>query len=423
MQKTILSAAFIVLYFPGIAFSQTDNAVYFKGAIKENRSRLQRNIIENIITGSLSLPLNNDTEEKWTDSLWALELTRYKSPWVEARIYYAFDSIENRSLAFQRDLLELAYTNYPHNFSKKVEWLSGNTADSKIHAMCAEYLFANGKYMPNGSLAKRKSIRPRNDKDEAIERQLLYHTANITNHGYRIPMTAIVSPAFLKDNIVLYSIQRKNRNYPGIVIIRDSAGNFIKDENGELFSVPQLARSISNLPGYLTNGNSPQGIYRMFGFAVSKSNFIGPSANIQLTLPFETSLRHFFGDSTITDTAWSEKWYEKLLPAALKNYQPLYESFYAGKAGRTEIIAHGTTVDPEYYKGEPYYPHTPTMGCLATVELWSASDGKRIESNQQKLVNALLKAGGAKGYCVVIEIDDTQMPVSLKEILPLFTRL
>jgi hypothetical protein len=34
------------------------------------------------------------------------------------------------------------------------------------------------------------------------------------------------------------------------------------------------------------------------------------------------------------------------------------------------------------------------------------------------LVTALQKAGGANGYCLVIEIDDEQKPVSLNDILP-----
>ena len=84
-------------------------------------------------------------------------------------------------------------------------------------------------------------------------------------------------------------------------------------------------------------------------------------------------------------------------------------------AGRTEIIAHGTTIDPNYYAGKPYYPLTPTEGCLCTKEIWN---GKRIESDQEKLVNGLLQAGGANGYCVVIEIDDKNEPVMLKDLMP-----
>jgi hypothetical protein len=41
-----------------------------------------------------------------------------------------------------------------------------------------------------------------------------------------------------------------------------------------------------------------------------------------------------------------------------------------------------------------------------------------MESDQQKLVNALKAAGGPNGYCIVIEIDDQQKPVSLSDILP-----
>jgi hypothetical protein len=162
------------------------------------------------------------------------------------------------------------------------------------------------------------------------------------------------------------------------------------------------------MPGYITNGNTPQGIFKLIGFDISKSSFIGPTTNMQLLLPFEKS-------STVPDSVAMQfgNVYTSLLPKLWQQYFPVYEAFYAGSAGRTEIIAHGTTVDPEYYKGKT---HTPTQGCCAKV--WSAADGKRTESNQQRLVDAVKKAGGANGYCIVIEIDDQQKPVSIKDILP-----
>jgi hypothetical protein len=135
-------------------------------------------------------------------------------------------------------------------------------------------------------------------------------------------------------------------------------------------------------------------------------------------MPFETTPQHFLKDSAITDTVWTIQLYEKLLPQALKEYHPLFGTYYASAIGRTEIIAHGTTVDPNYYKGQTYWPHTPTQGCLCTKEIWSDIDGKRIVSDQQKLVDAVKKAGGADGYVIVIEIDDQQKPVTVNEILP-----
>ncbi|HSQ44435.1 MAG TPA: hypothetical protein VLM16_05535, partial [Ginsengibacter sp.] len=137
-----------------------------------------------------------------------------------------------------------------------------------------------------------------------------------------------------------------------------------------------------------------------------------------LSMPIEENIKAFMRDSSITDTTWNIDYYKKLIPADLQNYLPLFYSYYAGLAGRTEIIAHGTTIDPAIYLKQPYYPLTPTSGCLCTKEIWN---GKRLESDQQKLVNALLKADGANGYCVVIELDDAQSAVTLKDILPYIT--
>ena len=420
MQKSY----FAFLFFFGACFTsscQSQTPVFFKGAVKEKKTVLKKNIVQNTITKNLSTLLSADTEDYWIDAFEGMELLRYKSPWTDAKIYGAFDSLEQRSENFQRALLELAYSNYPSVFKKQVTKLMNSTSNTKVFAMCAEYLMLSGNY-PFGeiNLPYKKQSLVKTRKDEAIFEQLLSRLQQGSSTDHRVVIKKITSPDFLKNHIVLYSFQRKNRNYPGIVLIRDSAGNFVHDDYGNYFSVPQLARSVSNLPGYLTNGNTPQGIFRMYGFDTSKASFIGPTTNIQLTMPFEASIQHFLDDSTILDTTWTINYYKELLPDNLKTYLPLYESFYAGEAGRTEIIAHGTTVDPEYYNGQTYYPQTPTLGCLCTKEIWSEEDGRRLESDQEKLVAALTKAGGADGYCVVIEIDDQQKPVNLYEVVSMF---
>jgi hypothetical protein len=293
--------------------------------------------------------------------------------------------------------------------------------------MCAEYLLQNNpdNYRDEKTKIFLKNLLTKKIKDapeDAILKSLSLRLENkILQTAYKI-LPMIFSKDFLNGNVVMYSIQRKDRNYPGIVVIRNKEGKFIRDSAGNIFNIPQLARSITNLPGYLTNGNTPQGIFRMYGFGISSSSFIGPTTNIQLTMPAETSLQFFMKDSTITDTAWTEDWYKKLLPASLKNYVSLFGSFYAGKAGRTEIISHGTTIDPEYYKGQTYYPLTPTQGCLCTKELWSGFSGNRVFSDQQRLVNAIQSAGGPDGYCVVIELDDKKQPVNINEILSVILR-
>ncbi len=293
------------------------------------------------------------------------------------------------------------------------------TNDPKLFAMCGEYLLKSIKSPAEKnqllSLVKKKAT-------EGLEGphldQLRY---SITSSGKTASTPAIntlLTKKYLKGNVLLISFQRKNRNYPGLALVRDTSGNFVKGDVGNFFAVPQLARSIYNLPGYITNGNTPEGIFRMDGFDVSRIGMIGPTTNVQLTMPHEYHAHHFYRDSSLTDSIGNLQLYKKLLPLNFANYFPMHQSFYAGKAGRTEIIAHGTTVDPAYYTGLPYFPFTPTMGCLCTTEIWSTKDGSRIKSDQQLLTDAITIAGGPYGYAIVININDKKAPVILEDILP-----
>ncbi len=400
------------------SFAQYDVPLYTSYTTEAARTKMNERLIKNSITKNLLLPLSDSTEENWQDAFDAMEVMDYHSPFVESKVHAAFDSIGIRSISFQRALLELAYTNYPGRFRIQTNVLMEETSDPKIFAICAEYLLQHHQ----NEMEKRIISKKITEKftDTAFKNPVLFMLSTrlkteINTQPVHEVLKEILNKNFLSHQIVMYSFQRKNRDYPGMVLIRNADGNFVRDSSGKIFHIPQLARSISNLPGYLRNGNTPQGIFKMFGFGVSMSNFIGPTANVQMGMPVELSIQKFMDDSTIIDSTWTMDKYQKLIPQKLRNYLPLYHSYYAGMAGRSEIIAHGTTIEPDYYAGKPYYPLTPTQGCLCTKEIWN---GKRLESDQQKLVNALLKAGGAKGYCVVIEIDDKREPVTIKDLSP-----
>jgi hypothetical protein len=320
--------------------------------------------------------------------------------------------------------MEMLYSTQQLQYSKQVMHLLANTDNAKIFAICAEYLLladTSKKIIADiKNTATKRPILFTGDKDMIVMLELFRHLDNLSKKtGYpgKSQLKALFNKNYLGGNVVVYSIQRKNRNYPGIVIVKDTEGNFIRGTDGKIFALTQLARSLSNFPPYISNGNTPQGIYRLYGFGHSRSSFIGPTENLQLSMPYETSLMHFLKDSSITDTTWSKNWYGRLLPAAFKNYEPFYETLNASEAGRSEIIAHGTAVDPAFYKGQVYYPYTPTAGCLSTKEIWDAT-GKCIFSDQQKLADAVKKAGGANGYLIVLELDDAQKIVSPEEILP-----
>lgn len=421
--KKILLLLIISFYCIG-ALAQTVTEVFSKFTTNQNRKKFYNDVVNHSITQNLSLPLNDETEENWQDAFSAIELLNYLPTSMQPALKTAVDSMERRSVYFQQSLLEMLYANQYLKFRQPVASLMASTSNAKIFAMCAEYLLLsdNSKKIIADikTIATKKPILFTGDNNMTIMLELFRHMDNLSkknNFPNNTQIKTLFSKNYLHGKVIVYSIQRKNRNYPGIVIIKDTTGNFVKYDNGEIFSVPQLARSLSNFPAYLSNGNTPQGIFRMYGFGSSKNQFIGPTDNLQLSMPYETSLMHFLKDSSITDTTWSKKWYSRLLPLSLKNYEPFYETLYASETGRTEIIAHGTAVDPSFYKGQVYYPYTPTAGCLCTKEIWDAA-GKRIFSDEQKLADAVKKAGGANGYLIVLELDDSQKKLTVEEILP-----
>ncbi len=421
MFKKIIFLCLLFLFNVSTFLLYAQDNLFTSYTTSTGKERLYQNLLNKSINKNLALPISDTTEEKWQEAFWALELLDYKSSWVDQRIQNAFDSIDLCGDDFKRALIEIAYTNYPSVFVNDVHALFIKTDDPKIFVMCAEYLL---KHSANSKTYKTIEDQLKNKPFVFLANNPLIEMLHQRIWEFRHPLptlkankffTDLLNKNFLPNETILYSFQRKDRDFAGVAIVRNKEGKFVRDSTNTIFNVSQLARSLSNLPGYITNGNTPQGIFRMKGFDVSLNHFIGPTPNIQLSMPVEASLQHFLKDSCIVDSTWNIDYYSGLLPQNLKSYLPLYHTYYAGLAGRSEIIAHGTTVDPEYYKGKNYYPHTPSLGCLCAMEIW---DGKRVESNQQKLVFALLQAGGADGYCVVIEIDDKQQPVTIEEILP-----
>ena len=415
--------SFLLILLLGLLSSPGFSQLFFKSTLKVNREKMYRNLVQNGINKNLSVPLSDSAEETWQGAFWALELLQLKSLWINGRIDLAAEQMHGRSESFQRAALELLYSNYPGKYYQPVKLLLMQTGNAKIFAMCAAYILNSDNAVADANFLSVKTkqqlaLQPENP----ILQQLLYQVEHFNKPIAVANIDGFLKNNYLPGNILVFSFQRKNRNYPGIVMVRNAEGNFIKDSTGLYFSVPQLARSISNLPGYLSNGNTPEGIFRMKGYDVSSNGFIGPTVNVQLTMPFEKSPAHFYADSTITDTSWNINYYRNLLPKDVKDYYPIYQSYYAGKAGRTEIIIHGTTINPAYYNTQPYYPLTPTMGCLTSKEIWNEQTGQRTESDQQKLINALITAGGSQGYAIVINLDDEQRPVALYDIIPLLEK-
>lgn len=412
----------LLFVFISLIFIQCSSEIYKKddfysqATLKTEREKFYSTAINETINQSLSLPLTDSTESKYTSAFWAMELLQFRNEITDKAISNSLTDFQNRSIAFQRALMEVIYTLYQSEFVDEIKSLMPKINNSKIFAMCIHYL----KEAENLEHLKRytemfesKFMRP---EEDPIIKMLNYDlNTEFRNKLNTPPLIDLLKKNFSSDKIVIYSFQRLNRDYPGLVVIKKPDGKFLRDKSGEIFSVPQLARAITDLPGYITNGNTPEGILSIQGTDVSKNTFIGPSPNLQLVIPFEVTPEIYFHKS-IDDSVWSFDLYKNLLPESWQDYLPIYESYYAGKAGRNEIIAHGTTIAPQFYNDKSYYPFTPSLGCLTTKEIWSEETGRLVESDQLKFMNALLQFSELKGYLIVVNIDNKHSAVELREI-------
>ncbi|MDN3920315.1 hypothetical protein [Roseateles violae] len=212
---------------------------------------------------------------------------------------------------------------------------------------------------------------------------------------------------------VVFSLQRPGRRAMGLALLRGADGRFVRDADGQLLQIPQLALARSGLPGTITAGNTPRGLFTVRGAGTAGNRWIGPTPYLHSMLPIESSLAEFRHEAE-QGQRWSEAAYDALLPASWR--VPLREAWLAGLAGRDDILMHGTTINPAYYRGEPYFPGTPSAGCLVAAEQWSETDGRLLASDQLRLVQAFSADGHDRGFLIVAELPGVGA-VSLDEQL------
>jgi hypothetical protein len=386
---------------------------------RAQRAKFKTHLIDTTIEAALAKPLTRETEAQWQGAFWGMELARYQSNATTGAIHTAFAQWDAQTPTLQRALLEVVYTVYPDDFLPEMEKVLASTTSQKLFAMAALQLLRASQWKNAEIISEQMQRRFPGYASTPILQMLSYdiQQSSIDPPPPIPPIADLLSAPFEKGKPVVFSLQRKNRRFSGLALVRDANGKFVKIDGSNYFSIPQLALALSNLPGYLTNGNTPQGIFSVHGFGRSDNVFIGPTENAQMRLPFEAQPFAYFHTADKSDSTWTKQRYENLLPESWRNYVPIYTAFYAGEAGRTEIIAHGTTVDPDFYKGEPFFPNAPTMGCLSAVESWSLENGQRVASQQQKLIDVMKKVGFGDGFLVLAELNDEQRAVTLEEVL------
>lgn len=396
---------------------------------KINQSLLQTNFalteskkefrieLENKINKIFLGPLNSKNEESWRILFGEIGLQFYKSEKIYNGIMIASKYAINGGIKFKRALAEVIITLYPNEFEQTIETLFETTNDETLYSYCVYYYLKSKNKTKEQLLNEtKKRFESKNGsyKTLPIINYLVYYLEN--DSVFTPPIKDILSHNFIAGKTIIYSLHRKDRNYPGITIIKKPNGEFVSDKNDSIFYVQQLALSVTNLPVYLSQGNTPQGIFSIVGFYNSPTPTLGPTAAVLTRIPFEVPTKLWY-HSTVSN-GWNIKDYKNLLPKSWNNYFPIYESYYAGLTGRRKIVMHGSVDDLSFYDNLPYFPLTPSKGCLATIELWSEIDGKNIRSDQSKLMNAFFSTGELKGFLVVIDIDDKKEAVKLKDVLP-----
>lgn len=224
------------------------------------------------------------------------------------------------------------------------------------------------------------------------------------------PLPELLAAPLRPGFAAVYSLQRPGREVMGLALVRAADGRFVRDAGGQLFAQPQLARALTHLPGTLTNGNTPQGVFTIVGAGTATNPWIGPTPYLHSKLPIEAQVAEF-EHAAIADTRpWSDTVYDSFLPPGWRGWAPIKEAWLAGRAGRDDILLHGSVVNPDYYRGASYFPGTPSAGCMVSHETWDPATGRLVSSGQLRLAQAYAAASAREdlaGYLVVVEVPGT----------------
>lgn len=390
--------------------------IYSEFVLYSKRERLSKDLRENIVARTFSQQLDSNNEHRFESACKAVSQFMIVGDEVDRGFSQLFQQYNMVPYPTKRAFLEAVYAVSPVTYRKQVSTIFETEKEPKLFAMMAVYLFRVDTSAENVNRIALKMVEqfPGYDSiDILVELEKYLHASSARKSPPDI--TQLFNHQTTHGKKVIYSFQRWNRDYPGLAIVQNADGRFMRNESGRLMVFQQLARSASNLPYFITNGSTPQGLYSIQGTAIARNNYIGPTPNLQMLIPHEKDWTKFY-HQPVDSTQDSLKLYMSLLPPAWRNYAPMLEAWNAGKIGRTEIIAHGTTIDPEYFADKPYYPLTPTMGCLCAKEVWNNTSGRLLVSEQFNLVSTYTATAGQKGFLFVVNLDDQQKAVTREEL-------
>ena len=416
--KAVYFFVFLLIGFEGFAQQYSLNSIYSEFATKARRQKFDSYLQNETARQTFFQDINEDTEFDYESACLSVTQFQLRSPVIQNGLAKMFNRYNGLEYSTKRALLATVYALYDATFIPEVKNLIARENNPKLFAIEASYLYRDNPSQINIQTILQQMHRQIPGCDTlAVTMELFKY---LSSHQSQLKDTLPdIQQLFIYQQVwkqkTVYSFQRWNRDYPGLAVVQNEDGHFARDASGNLLVFRQLARAATNLPYFLTNGNTPQGIFSIGGVGISHNNIIGPSPNLQTLLPNEKDSvywKHLPFDSTIEPL----ENYAHLLPPSWQNYIPMTEAFYAGKAGRSEIIVHGTTLDPVYFANEKFYPISPTDGCLCAREIWNPETGTLKQSDQVNLVNTFLSTPNDYGLLMVINLNNKQSEVTKEEI-------
>ena len=384
-------------------------------ALAERSEKIRVALAEPISTPDAAI---GDEDNGAPGALWAIAFLNADRSQGLHILQNALVDIEQRPVDFQRAVLSAAYTMYASDSATTMLPLLDRIVTPREFAIAA-YAVLKANDAPDTRALLRAKLSTR-FPDWANEPRLiaLDHMLNtdlVAERTTRPPIVDLLAAPLRPGLPVVFSFQRPDRTRVGLAMVRGEDGRFVRNADGSYFNIAHLALALSNLPGTITNGNTPQGLFTIVGAGTATNKWIGPTPYLHAKIPKEASVAEY--EHANVDGEWSETRYTGFLPPSWRNYFPFKEAWLAGLAGRNDMLLHGTTINPEYYRNNAYYPGTPSAGCLVAMEYWSKSDGRLMHSDQLTLAKAFTAGGNDQGYLVVVELDDRAVAIALADVV------
>ncbi len=225
----------------------------------------------------------------------------------------------------------------------------------------------------------------------------------------------------------IFVIFRKDRRYPGRLVMKDSSGNWVKNPSGQIWSIPVLGLSSLGLSFYHSYGQTPCGIYKIQGVMPQADQTLEYGNYRRLKIEFLSRENEGIGLKTRDDLEKSYLWYHPHLPEAMmkSNRSWWHQANLADALGRKYLRIHGTNRKNSLRdRFRPFHPFYPTTGCIATLE-YNAFGIKQIH-HQRLLLDQLMMAQNLpvayenetqiQAMLYVCELDDRKFSVRLKDL-------